>query len=116
MRDLDAALDEVSNPRARSGADVTPQQRESDRTMPLPANALQTTTPDLPPAARPRVAFNDTTDPTASPVSEEKTVLSPRKSGAKPAVVAGRAPLTPWFGLLAAALVVGALLAWLVTR
>lgn len=109
MAELGAALDEISNPRATANLE-TPPNRERDRTLPLATAALQTTTPALK-----RVNFKDSTDPTARSLSEERTVLAPKRPVTKPAQPAPR-PVGLWVVLLGGALTLGALVAWLVTR
>ncbi len=110
MGELGAALEEISNPRATANLE-TPPNRERDRTVPISTAALQTTTPAL----KRVVNFKDNTDPTASSLSEERTVLAPKRPVARPPAAEKR-PVGLWAVLLGGALTLGALVAWLVTR
>jgi serine/threonine protein kinase len=86
---------------------------KEDRTLPLiPTGATnQTTTPALK-----RVPFRDSTDPTAAPLGDDDRTraAAPRR----PSAPAQRAdtPMALWLALAAAALTIGAFIAWLVTR
>ena len=98
MIDLQGTLEERSNP--------TPK-RDPDRTLPPAASSLQQTTPALK-----RVV--SVKEPSAKDVNDERTVLGPRRASSRATPTSS--PVGIWAVLLAAALGLGALAAWLVTR
>lgn len=103
VADLRGTLDEVSNP--------TPK-RDPERTLPPSPSSLQQTTPAL----KRVVSFEDQTDPKAKGArrDDERTVLAPRRASSR--ATPTTSPMGVWAVLLAVALGLGALAAWLVTR
>lgn len=107
VADLSGTLDEVSNPTPR---------RDQERTLPPAPSSLQQTTPAL----KRVVSHADQPDPRAkgakrdASVSDERTVLAPRRASSRGTPKTN--PVGVWAVLLAAALGLGALAAWLVTR